>query len=395
MERIINKAKATTLSEQEKAESLKMIEAFVDKNPIQNLHFETEQKSVKSPYSILFITGKFNAFTKRPLVTVLAVLVLLTGSGALASQNSIPGDILYPLKVNVREPVESAFALGTTAEVYVETKHANARLVEAERLVATKKLDDKTRLLLATNFEKHTKKINDKIEKIRNSGKEEIALSASADFEGSLSAHKVLIAGLLRSSSDDDDKNEDLEDFKNLLDDNLIAISNNNRSRVNSTLSVMVNSEDDDNSDDDNEKSDEIVKNTEQKIERTLKFIKENKGGAEANVKAEADIKIALDYFEEGKLKLKKGLKSEAYQLFARASVLAEQIKVTLYSQNVIESSLNHSLDLDFEEKRSTDDDDREDSENESSQNDNEESNKEVDSGSEQEITIKLDSLLK
>lgn len=78
---------------------------------------------------------------------VLATLILTLALGAGASQaaeGAVPGDIFYPLKTKVKEPVERLLVPNTpAAQATFETNLVERRLDEAEKLIKENKLDSK------------------------------------------------------------------------------------------------------------------------------------------------------------------------------------------------------------------------------------------------------------
>lgn len=87
---------------------------------------------------------------------VLATLILTLALGAGASQaaeGAVPGDIFYPLKTKVKEPVERLLVPNTpVAQANFETKLVEKRLDEAEQLIKEDKLDDERRAELKVNI---------------------------------------------------------------------------------------------------------------------------------------------------------------------------------------------------------------------------------------------------
>ena len=80
---------------------------------------------VKSPYVF------FNFLHLRVLAPLLIVLVVLVGSGtAYAAAGALPGDTLYPIKINVNEKVAEALATTPQAKVEVHAKLAQKRLLD-------------------------------------------------------------------------------------------------------------------------------------------------------------------------------------------------------------------------------------------------------------------------
>jgi hypothetical protein len=89
-----------------------------------------------------------------PVALVLLLTVVGTGT-TYAAQTSLPGDILYPLKINVVENIKVALAVGPKAKAQVHTELAAQRLDEAQELASEGRLDATTTAEIQSNFNEH------------------------------------------------------------------------------------------------------------------------------------------------------------------------------------------------------------------------------------------------
>ena len=95
------------------------------------------------------------AYVRRPIGIIVAavlILVLSSGSVAYAAEGTLPGDILYPIKVNVIEPVQLALAVSPEAKAALQMTFAGYRIDEAAVLANDGKLGTTTEAALAANF---------------------------------------------------------------------------------------------------------------------------------------------------------------------------------------------------------------------------------------------------
>ena len=73
---------------------------------------------------------------------IIIVALLLGGGGtSFAAQSSLPGDVLYPVKIHVNEAVRSSLTFSTASKASLETELAEARLKETEELAAEGKMN--------------------------------------------------------------------------------------------------------------------------------------------------------------------------------------------------------------------------------------------------------------
>ncbi|MDO8514510.1 MAG: DUF5667 domain-containing protein [bacterium] len=92
----------------------------------------------------------------RPMPVIAAILVVaVSGGGVAAAETSLPGDILYPIKVHVTEEVRATLATTPKAKADWEMDRAERRLEEAATLVLSGKLDEEARAELDTNLDEH------------------------------------------------------------------------------------------------------------------------------------------------------------------------------------------------------------------------------------------------
>lgn len=119
----IDQIKKVSLTSEEKSKMLHNLSLYADiHQPIPTTH---------SLFSF------FNISLNRKLATVMAsvmIAVVLGGSAVYASENSLPGDLLYPIKTKIVEPIKIAMATTPKAKADVEANIGVERLKEAETL---------------------------------------------------------------------------------------------------------------------------------------------------------------------------------------------------------------------------------------------------------------------
>ncbi|MBX4215903.1 hypothetical protein KW797_03065 [Candidatus Parcubacteria bacterium] len=86
----------------------------------------------------------------------LAIFFLAGSSAIYASEGAVPGDVLYPVKVAVAEPIRGALARTPEARVAWEEKKIERRLKEAEVLALRGDFDEPKRKVIEKEFEKHS-----------------------------------------------------------------------------------------------------------------------------------------------------------------------------------------------------------------------------------------------
>ncbi|HEY4508995.1 MAG TPA: DUF5667 domain-containing protein [Candidatus Paceibacterota bacterium] len=208
---IFKKIKKETLTEEEKTEGLLVLENFIKTNPIE--YVETKNRPIKSPY--LSKSPYFNMFFMRQKMFVsagIAVLfIFITGGTVFAANSSLPGDILYPVKIHLNEKVESLVAVGAKAQTEVKIKHTIERLKEAEELSDQNKLDENNAPEIEKNFSTRTKEVSQDVAKIKDSGDEKSAIELNAGLKQFLDKHQEIILKLGEKQEEKEQRNKSKE----------------------------------------------------------------------------------------------------------------------------------------------------------------------------------------
>lgn len=175
LKRIIDKARQIHMSAQDKATIRESLIRRIEMMPI------------KSPYIFSIQTFLVNRFA------VLTVAMLMIGSGALsyASNESLPGEKLYPLKVGVAEPVEEFLILSEKSKAKYEVKLVSRRLSEATLLARDGKLDPVTSTELQAGIMEHVENATTHAKELAKNQDSVGAKEVSAELEGSLALHSA------------------------------------------------------------------------------------------------------------------------------------------------------------------------------------------------------------
>src|SRR3989344_9220322 len=115
---------------------------------------DTVSKRPVKERSLGTIDWWFFIIKRKAMPIVLIIALILGGGTAYAASDTIPGDILYPVKIKVNEPVKVAFTFSTQAKAQAHADIAEERLEEAERLLAKGELTQEEQEMLAADFSK-------------------------------------------------------------------------------------------------------------------------------------------------------------------------------------------------------------------------------------------------
>ncbi len=124
---------------------------------------QTSPIKVQSPYFTWFQISRM----RLQLVLASIVLIFLASGGvAFAAQWSLPGDVLYPVKVKVTEKVAGFFhSASALSEARFQTHLMEKRLSEAETLSDSHKLNEPLREQVRENIVLQTNRTKDAVKK--------------------------------------------------------------------------------------------------------------------------------------------------------------------------------------------------------------------------------------
>jgi hypothetical protein len=185
--KIFNDIKKEKMSQAEKEVGLNRLQAFM----------RSEEKSVVSPWhSPLSFNYVVHMKYATSFALVLLVFVLIGGTSVLA-RFSLPGDLLYPVKINLNEKVESFTATTPEQKALVEVGHIDTRLLEAEKLQTSSNLSDVAKTAIETQFKSDLGDAMVRVGKLDNSGKSDEAQKIEVKIENSLQKHKEIVGRIL------------------------------------------------------------------------------------------------------------------------------------------------------------------------------------------------------
>lgn len=129
-------------------------------------------------------------FANRRLAYSLAGVLIFSLSGAsaaLAAEGAIPGDILYPLKVSLTEPIRDKIKRTSEEKARWEVEKISRRLNEAEILAVRGELDTENRTQIEKRFKKHIEDFN------TYSADPFVTEESAVEFEANISAHSRVL----------------------------------------------------------------------------------------------------------------------------------------------------------------------------------------------------------
>lgn len=183
---IFEALKSEKLTERERFLMRKELELLMKNRPVRiPLHVEIMD----------YLTGPQSTFIGRHAYASAFALVLIFGvSTSYAAQNSLPGDVLYPVKVNVNEQVQGVLAVSEVEKADWSSMLAERRLEEAEALAAQGTLTIEHGEALAEHFDKSTRDFEKYVASLAEAPED--AGDARSNLDASLAAHARVLENL-------------------------------------------------------------------------------------------------------------------------------------------------------------------------------------------------------
>ncbi len=268
---------------------------------------------------------------------IFIVILLALGGTSFAAEKTLPGDVLYPIKLNVNENFQGWLSLSDEAKANWETMLLNRRLKEAEELAVNSKLDLKTEAKIEENFQRHADKVQEHIAKLEKVDAK-VAADVSANLQTSLEAHNRILINI--NTSNEGDAKSQLKaimikvkaEAKNASDD---RVKNENEVKAGTNVQSAAEGR---------------LNSVENKLAEVQKYIEKKKSeiSAEVMVQIQAQLKIVTDLIAQGKAKLSVKEFDQAFTLFGQAKAKAQEVKLLIEAKTDLEDeSENEDEDKD------------------------------------------------
>ncbi len=198
LEQLENAREAANLDPIRKGEIRGNLHSFMENHPVRVGVFSrlTQYRT----FSFL----KNNKFAPVFLTLVLMVVFLAAGAGTtFAANQSLPGDVLYPIKINITERIKLAFAASSEARAEARLSLLDHRIEEGTTLASRGTLSAETVTKLEALIAKYQADLADIYENLSDEEKLSLGASISARLEAMINVH----ARALAKFSDDEDNN--------------------------------------------------------------------------------------------------------------------------------------------------------------------------------------------
>ena len=156
-------------------------------------HHVANSRPVKSPWTIYSFSQFIQSHRWASAVVVILIVAISGNSIVLAANESLPGDILYSIKVNVNEPIRVAITSDPVDKVAVQTQIVQTRFEEIETLAARGELNDDTEEQVAKLIDQHVVHLSENIAQVEVESPEK-AEDANINAQASMNAHAKILS---------------------------------------------------------------------------------------------------------------------------------------------------------------------------------------------------------
>ena len=300
MRKLFEKINKEKLTLEEKRRGISVLQKFMREN---------KPTEIKSPF--------YNPWTifirqKTFIVPVVLFLIFSLSTGTvLASKNSLPGDILYPVKL-LNEKLESATSLSKISQVEVEVKHTITRLTETEKLASEGRLNNNLGTEIEKQFKTQAEQTINNINQLKDGGALIDAAKISSNFESSLSHHEKTINQLNNNAINTKGR------------DGLSGISSSVQSKIEETSKIQDSFENSiaSSSDKVSAKSyaEDKLKSAQEKINVLEKHIENSRNtNQNSNIEVKTNINNAKNIIGQSQKKIDEGSLNDAFKLLKQA----------------------------------------------------------------------------
>lgn len=194
IDQLIESANEVRLTSEASKRMRENLVAYLQANPVS--------ESVRSPYQRIFsILSPFSFLFRIPVLALMLLsLIILGGATTFAAAGALPGDILYPLKVNVLEPAKGVLAVSQEARAKWQVSRAETRIHEVEQLAAKRQLTPEEGAETKENFDNSLHAARVSLEKLSRHNPE-AAFEIETSFAESLNQHEETLNQLGSAAS--------------------------------------------------------------------------------------------------------------------------------------------------------------------------------------------------
>ena len=354
LNKLIRQAKrVVVLKDEEKATMRAGVMNFVKQHPLKSGNVLVKQNNPLAAFlSWTDIVMKKPMLKYASLTAVFAVMIVSLTGVSFAARNKLPGDMLYPIKVNINEKVLGFLSFSNKSKAQYDVHLTQLRLEELEKVAVKETLSNKNITKAVYLLDKHIKNAQSHSESVKSKDKVKFSTDINSELEASLSAHSKILDTLadIKNNNNNNDinvvKNNNTDVKNNSTADNIKSIAFDVKNKNSEIVKKREDRESQLRKEPSNNTTKVLAENTltisQEKIAYASEFIEEKKSKLSANSYANAQeaITTAKGYVVQGQTELQLGNSSQAFAMFQKATRTAEEAKIN------VKAEINLKVDL-------------------------------------------------
>ena len=175
--------------------------SYMEYHPLpKEMRTGTQKRTAPEIYSEHFFTIPFNKGYARNFGGIFAMLCIL--AVPVFAERSLPGDVLYPVKVDFTEELRATLSFSPYAKVAWETERLERRISEARLLANEGKLTQEAQTQFAAAIKTHADAAQREIATLRESDTDEAAIAEIAFASALAVQSEVLEEHILNETQD-------------------------------------------------------------------------------------------------------------------------------------------------------------------------------------------------
>ena len=188
-EQFIHELKGVGLEKNDKARMRSYLLDYAKTHPAQ----EAAISDAASPHSVFKAGGKFFHFLFFP--NKVSIVAFGLGTATLA-EDSLPGDMLYPVKIGLHRVGRSLFVVSAEAKANWEVDQAEQRLREASQLISKNRVDEQQLQRIQAQIEEHTQKVATIALQLEEKQKTDALLEVYSKYESTFTSYSAILEHL-------------------------------------------------------------------------------------------------------------------------------------------------------------------------------------------------------
>ncbi len=154
----------------------------------------------------MFTAGSFfRQWSTRHVPATIILALVMSGAGvSYAAEDSLPGEMLYPIKVSFNEEVQSAIIVDDLEQVEWQKARVERRLQELGTLAKEGRVDENVENIVTVQFEKHTQRAEMALVEV-SKVTPLVAVERSEELEATLEAHEEALARIIVEKEDEEE----------------------------------------------------------------------------------------------------------------------------------------------------------------------------------------------